>query len=211
MAKLPHFPFLNQGQDFVIFSCVFFDPQTSSLVAWSLYVMFSNLRKNSSKGLASFSLALSSRSMTHRRTKYGYARERISFTFNLRYMLLSLHIGFSFVRAAVGCAILEKTVGFEPLSETIATSYLKLVTVRSFCPLTLISLWKPLAQFVISLVFLALISILYLVHAWARLSTRAFRSSSSSASASMSSVNRRLGTFFPLMLTFPSCFLEHQT
>ena len=39
-------------------------------------------------------------------------------------MLLSLHIGFSFVRIAVACAILERISGFEPSSETIAPRYL---------------------------------------------------------------------------------------
>ena len=44
----------------------------------------------------------------------------ISFAFDQCDMLLSLHIGFSFVRAAVACAILERTSDSEPLSETIA-------------------------------------------------------------------------------------------
>ena len=95
-------------------------------------------------------------------------RERISFPFDPKHML-SLHIGFSFVRAAVACAILERTSDFEPSSETIAPRYLKLVTVPSFCPLTLISLWMPLTLFVISFVFSALVYILYLVQVLSRL------------------------------------------
>ena len=91
-------------------------------------------------------------------------RERISFTFDPRDMLLSLQMGFSFVRAAVACAILERTSGLDPSSETTAPRYLKLVTVPNTCPFTFISLWMPLALFVISLVFSALISILYLVN-----------------------------------------------
>ena len=90
-------------------------------------------------------------------------RERISFTFDPRDMLLSLQMGFSFVRAAVACAILERTSGLEPSSETTAPRYLKLVTVPNFCPFTFISVWMPLALFVISLVFSALISILYFI------------------------------------------------
>ena len=86
-----------------------------------------------------------------------------------------------------------------------APRYLKLVTVPSFCPFTFISLWMPLALFVISLVFSPLISILYLVQVLSRLSTRASSSRSSSARASMSSANRRLVIFLPPMLTFPSC------
>ena len=112
---------------------------------------------------------------------------------------------FSFVRAAVACAILERTSGFEPSSETTAPRYLKLVTVPNFCPFTFISLWMPLALYIISLVFSALISILYLVQVLSRLSTRASSSCSSSARASMSSANRRLVIFQPPMLTFPSC------
>ena len=80
----------------------------------------------------------------------GMTRERISFTFDPRDMLLSLQMGFSFVRAAVACAILERTSGLEPSSETTAPRYLKLVTVPSFCPFTLNSFWMPLALFVIS-------------------------------------------------------------
>ena len=40
-------------------------------------------------------------------------RERTSFTFDPRDMLLTLQMGFSFVRAAVACAILERTSGLE--------------------------------------------------------------------------------------------------
>ena len=73
----------------------------------------------------------------------------------------------------MACAILERTSGLEPSSETTAPRYLKLVTMPYFCPLTFISFWMPLALFVISLVFSALISILYLVQVLSRLSTRA--------------------------------------
>ena len=125
---------------------------------------------------------------------------RITFTFDPRDMLLSLQMGFSFVRAAVACAIRERTSGLKPSSETTAPRYLKLVTVPNFCHFTFISLWMPLALFVINLV-----SILYLVQVLSRLSTRASSSCSSSASASMSSANRRLVMFLPPMLTFPSC------
>ena len=38
---------------------------------------------------------------------------KISFTFDPRYILLSLQIGCSFVRAAVACAILERISGSE--------------------------------------------------------------------------------------------------
>ena len=68
-------------------------------------------------------------------------RERISFTFDPRdnYVVISPN-GLQFVRAAVACAILERTSGLEPSSETTAPRYLKLVTVPNFCPFTFISL-----------------------------------------------------------------------
>ena len=139
----------------------------------------------SSQKTAFFSLTLQSRSIIHRHTEM--TRERISFTFDPRDMLLSLQMGFSFVRAAVACAVLERTSGLEPSSETTAPSYLKRVTGPNFCPFTCISLWMPLTLFVIGLVFSALISILYLVQVFSRLFIRASSSCSSSARASMSS------------------------
>ena len=66
-------------------------------------------------------------------------QERISFTFNPRDILLSLRIGFGFIRAAVACAIIEKISGFEPSSETTVLGYLKLNTVANFLHYTLIS------------------------------------------------------------------------
>ena len=56
-------------------------------------------------------------------------RERNSFTFVSRDMLLFLQIGFNFVKDAAAWAILERTSGFEPPSRTSAPKYLKLVTV----------------------------------------------------------------------------------
>ena len=102
-------------------------------------------------------------------------------------------------------AILERTSGLEPSSATAAPRYLKLVTVPNFCPFIYISLWMPLTLFVISLVFSALISILYLVQVLSSFCTRASSSCSFSARASVSSANRSLVIFLPPMLTFPSC------
>ena len=77
----------------------------------------------SSQRPASFSLALPSRSMTNRRTeKVDMTRECISFIFDPRDMLLSLHIGFSFVRAAVAYADLERISSLDSSSETISPS-----------------------------------------------------------------------------------------
>ena len=122
-------------------------------------------------------------------------RERISFTVDPRDTLLSLQMGFSFVRAAVACAILERTSGLQLSFETTAPRYLKLVIVPNICPFTFISLWMSLALFIISLVFSALIFFLYLVQVLSRLSIRASSSCSSSAKATMSSANRRLVIF----------------
>ena len=49
---------------------------------------------------------------------------RISFTFDSREVLLSLQMGFNFVRAAVACAILARISGLKPSSETAAPRYL---------------------------------------------------------------------------------------
>ena len=85
-------------------------------------------------------------------------RERISRILELREILLSFHIGFNLVNAAVVCAILVSISGFGPSSVITEPRYLKLVTVSSFCQFTLISVLMPLVFFVISLVFSALIS-----------------------------------------------------
>ena len=65
-------------------------------------------------------------------------------------MLQSLQIGFCFVRAAVACGILERTSGLEPLCETTASRFLKLGTVPSFCPFTLISFYTLVYNIMLS-------------------------------------------------------------
>ena len=84
-------------------------------------------------------------------------REHISLDLELREILLSFQTGFNRVNAAVICAILKSISGLEPSSVITEPRYLKLATVSSFCPLTLISVLMPLVLFVISLVFSALI------------------------------------------------------
>ena len=86
--------------------------------------------------------------------KMDVTRERISRILELREILLSIQTGFSRVNAAVVCAILESISGLEPSSIITESRYVKLVTVSSFCPFTLISVLMTLALFVISLVFL---------------------------------------------------------
>ena len=79
-------------------------------------------------------------------------RERISRILELREILLSFQTDFNLAHAAVVCAILESISDTEP-------RYLKLVSVSSFCPFTLIYVLMPLVLFVIRLVFSALIFI----------------------------------------------------
>ena len=71
--------------------------------------------------------------------KMDVTRVRISHILELREILLSFHAGFSLVNAAIVCAILESISGLEPSSVITEPGYLKLVTVSSFCPFTLIS------------------------------------------------------------------------
>ena len=75
------------------------------------------------------------------------ARERISRILELREILLSIQTGFSLVNAAVVYAILGSISGLEPSPVLTEPRYLKLVTVSSFCPFTLISVLMPLVVF----------------------------------------------------------------
>ena len=80
--------------------------------------------------------------MIHKHRKIDARREHISCILELREILLSYQTGFNFVSGAVVCAILEDTSGFEPSSVITEPRYLKLVTVSSYCPFTLISFAK---------------------------------------------------------------------
>ena len=77
--------------------------------------------------------------------KVDVTRECISRVLELREVLQSFQTGFSLVNAGVVRAILESISGLEPSSVITEPSYLKLVTVSSFCPFTLISVLIPLA------------------------------------------------------------------
>ena len=50
----------------------------------------------------------------------------------------------------MACAILERTSGLEPLCEITASRFLKLVTVPSFCPFTLISFYTLVYNIMLS-------------------------------------------------------------
>ena len=96
-------------------------------------------------------------------------RERISFIFDpsdISDMLLSLRIGFSFARAALACAIIERISGFSQLLKQLLQFTWKIVTVPSFCSFNPVSLSMSLALFVITFVFPALISILNKFVSW---------------------------------------------
>ena len=70
---------------------------------------------------------------------------RISLIFKLSVMFLPFQIGLRFVMAAVVFAILERIAGLDPSSESTDPRYLKLLTVSSFLPQTLISVSKSSA------------------------------------------------------------------
>ena len=116
--------------------------------------------------------------------KMDVTRERTSRILELREIFLSFQTSFNLVNVAVACAIPESISGLEPSSVITEPRYLKLVTVSSFCPFTLISVLMPLISvlmplvlFVISLVFSALISMPQAVEALSRRSTNFSNSS----------------------------------
>ena len=76
--------------------------------------------------------------------KMDVTRKLISHILELRGILLSVKTGVSLVNAAVVCAILENVSGLKPSSVITEPRYLKLVTVSSFGPFTLISVLMPL-------------------------------------------------------------------
>ena len=78
---------------------------------------------------------------SHAFRKMDVTREHISHILELREILLSFQTGFNLVNAAVACAVLESISGLEPSSVVIESTYLKLVTISSFCPFTLISVF----------------------------------------------------------------------
>ena len=78
-------------------------------------------------------------------------RARISLTLELIWRLLSFHILFNLVMAAVACALLARISGIEPSSEIIDPRYLKVDTVSSVWSLILMSFWMPLGLLVIIL------------------------------------------------------------
>ena len=70
--------------------------------------------------------------------KMNVTKERTSRILELKEIFLSFQIGFNLVNAAVVCDILESISDLEPLSVITEPTHLKLVTVSSFFPFTLI-------------------------------------------------------------------------
>ena len=89
--------------------------------------------------------------------KMDVTRESIIHILDLREIHLSFETDFTLVNAAVVCAILESISGLEPSSVMTEPRYLKLVTVSSLCPFTLVYCVDATGV-VISSVFSALIS-----------------------------------------------------
>ena len=78
--------------------------------------------------------------------KMDVTRELISHLLDVREILLSFQTGFNLINAAVVCAILDSISGLGLSSVITEPRYLKLVTVSSFCPFTLISVLMPLVH-----------------------------------------------------------------
>ena len=109
---------------------------------------------------------------------------------------------FSLVIAVAVCAALAMISVFDSSSLMTVPGYLKWSTVSSYFPLTVILVVIGWTLFVMSLVFSALISMLYREDASSSCLTR-LASSSFSARPSMSSANLRLVIVRPPMLTVP--------
>ena len=90
--------------------------RTSSLVSWLLYNMFNNLRYISPQRFAFFFSSSAVKVHDLQAYKNMAMKSRcIILTFDPGGMLLSLQIGFSFVRDAEACAVLEETSNFSHL------------------------------------------------------------------------------------------------
>ena len=82
--------------------------------------------------------------------KLDVTRECISCILELREILLSFQTAYYLIKAAVVCAILQSTSGVGPSSVITESRYLKLVTVWSFYPFTLISVLMTLVLFAVT-------------------------------------------------------------
>ena len=175
--------------------------RTSSLVTWSLYEMPRRRLKLLISTVCIFlSISAVNVQVSQEYKNKDTTKECNSPIFELRPMFLSYQMILSFVSDAIIWAILERTSGMDPSSVTMAPKYLKLWTVSSFLPLTLMLLLMPFVLLVINLVFSALICMPYAVEVLSRRSTRLANSNSEPARPSMSSAKRKFEIILPPML-----------
>ena len=176
--------------------------RTSSLVMWSLYEMPRRRLKLLISTVCIFlSISVVNIQVSQEYKNMDMTRERNSLIFELRSMFLSSQMILSFVSAAIVWIILERISGMDPSSVTMAPKYLKLWTVFTFSPLTLMLLRMPLVLLVINLVFSAPICMPYVVEVLSRRSTRVANSTSEPARPSMSSPKRKFEIVLPPILT----------
>ena len=114
MAKSTKFLLLDRGQEFIICPHVCLDLSANLLIGNMVLVQIVQWSSVAShlKGQRPFSSSCSKVYDSQVYRNMEMTRECISFTFEPRDMLLSLQIGFSFVRAAVACAIFERISGW---------------------------------------------------------------------------------------------------
>ena len=176
--------------------------RTSSLVMWSFYKMPRRCLKLLISTVCIFlSISAVNVQVSQEYKIMDMTKELNSLIFELRSMFLSSQMILSFVSAAMVWAILERISGMDPSSVTMVPKYLKLWTVFSFSPLTLMSLLMPLVLLVINLVFSALICMPYVVEVLSRCYTRLSNSNSAPARPSVSSVKHKFEIVLPPMLT----------
>ena len=106
--KPPSCQFLDQGREFIIFSNGCLDPFANLLIGNMVLVRNAQKHLITSQRPTFFSLTRCQSLPFIGIQNMEMTRECISFTFDPKDMLLSLQIGFSFVRAAVACTILER-------------------------------------------------------------------------------------------------------
>ena len=191
------------GQEFFIGSNGFPNPASHLFVG---DVVFAQDAKETSELLISTVCIFLSISAVNVQVSQEYknidtTRERNSLIFQRRSMFLSSQMILSFVSAAMVWAILEHISGMDASSVTMAPKYLKLWTVFSFTPLTLMLLLVLLVLLVINLVFWTLICMLHAVEVSSRRSTRLAKSNSEPARPSMSSAKRKFEIVLPPMAT----------
>lgn len=114
MSKTSQFPFLDKDPEFIIFSSGSLNLSAILLICYMVLVQWPSIAWHF-EGLLIWSLALMSRSTIQRHTEIWKWQESAPVSpFEPRNMLLPVQIGFSFVRAAVACAIFERTSSFKP-------------------------------------------------------------------------------------------------